>query len=33
MVQDYPDMVQVFTSLRDASEFQHLPAFENCAAY
>lgn len=32
-VQDYPDMVQVFTSLRDASEFQHLLAFENCAAY
>ena len=30
-VQDYPDMVQVFTSLRDASEFQHLPAFERCA--
>jgi hypothetical protein len=29
-VQDYPDMVQVFTSLRDASEFQHLPAFERC---
>jgi hypothetical protein len=30
-VQDYPDMVQVFTSLRDASEFRHLPAFERCA--
>lgn len=30
-VQDYPDMVQIFTSLRDASEFQHLPAFERCA--
>jgi len=30
-VQDYPDMVQVFTALRDASEFQHLPAFERCA--
>jgi len=30
-VQDYPDMVQVFTSLRNASEFQHLPAFERCA--
>jgi len=30
-VQNYPDMVQVFTSLRDASEFQHLPAFERCA--
>ena len=30
-VQDYPDMVQVFTALRDASEFSHLPAFENCA--
>jgi hypothetical protein len=30
-VQDYPDMVQVFTALRNASEFQHLPAFERCA--
>ena len=30
-VQDYPDIVQVFQMLRDASEFQHLPAFENCA--
>ena len=30
-VQDYPDMVQVFQALRDASEFSHLPAFENCA--
>jgi hypothetical protein len=30
-VQDYPDMVQVFTALRNASEFQHLPAFELCA--
>ncbi len=30
-VQDYPDMVQVFTNLRNASEFQHLPAFELCA--
>lgn len=30
-VQDYPDMVQVFTVLRDASEFQHLPALERCA--
>ena len=30
-VQNYPDMVQVFTSLRDASEFRHLPAFERCA--
>lgn len=30
-VQDYPDIVQVFTMLRDASEFQHLPAFERCA--
>lgn len=29
---DYPDMVQVVTSLRNASEFQHLPAFEQCAA-
>lgn len=30
-VQDYPDMVRVFTALRNASEFQHLPAFESCA--
>jgi hypothetical protein len=30
-VQNYPDMVQVFTALRDASEFNHLPAFERCA--
>jgi len=30
-VQNYPDIVQVLTSLRDASEFQHLPAFERCA--
>jgi hypothetical protein len=29
---DYPDMVQVVTALRDASEFRHLPAFERCAA-
>lgn len=28
---DYPDMQQVVTSLRNASEFNHLPAFENCA--
>ena len=30
-VSDYPDLVQVFTNLRDASEFNHLPAFEACA--
>lgn len=30
-VSDYPDMVQVFTRLRNASEFNHLPAFERCA--
>ncbi|MBN1563770.1 MAG: hypothetical protein JXA10_08020 [Anaerolineae bacterium] len=30
-VQDYPDIVQVFTMLRDASAYQHLPAFERCA--
>jgi hypothetical protein len=29
--QDYPDITQVFTSLRNASEFNHLPAFERCA--
>lgn len=27
----YPDIAYVFTALRDASEFQHLPAFERCA--
>lgn len=32
-VEDYPDIVQVFTQLRDASEFQHLPAFERCAGF
>lgn len=30
-VQDYPDITQVFTALRDASQMQHLPAFERCA--
>jgi hypothetical protein len=29
---DYPDMVQVVTTLRNASEFSHLPAFQNCAS-
>jgi hypothetical protein len=28
----YPDVYQVAQSLRDASEFGHLPAFEACAA-
>ncbi|MFO7632751.1 MAG: DUF2202 domain-containing protein [Caldilinea sp.] len=28
--EDYPDILQVITSLRNASEFNHLPAFENC---
>lgn len=28
----YPDLQYVAQSLRDASEFNHLPAFENCAA-
>lgn len=28
---EYPDITQVFTALRNASEFQHLPAFERCA--
>jgi hypothetical protein len=28
---DYSDLVQVFTALRNASEFNHLPAFEQCA--
>lgn len=31
-VSDYPDLVRVFTALRNASEFNHLPAFEACAA-
>ena len=30
-VSDYPDLVQVFTALRNASEFSHLPAFQACA--
>jgi hypothetical protein len=30
-VSDYPDLVQIFTNLRDASEFNHLPAFQACA--
>lgn len=29
--QGYPDVVQVFTNLRDASLYKHLPALENCA--
>ncbi|GIK64809.1 MAG: hypothetical protein BroJett018_26030 [Chloroflexota bacterium] len=30
---DYPDMVQVVTALRNASELGHLPAFERCASW
>ncbi len=30
-VSDYPDLVRVFTALRNASEFNHLPAFQACA--
>ncbi len=30
-VGDYPDLVQIFTNLRNASEFNHLPAFQACA--
>lgn len=30
-LQDYPDMIQVVTVLRNASEVNHLPAFQNCA--
>lgn len=30
-VSNYPDLVRVFTALRDASEFNHLPAFQACA--
>jgi hypothetical protein len=29
--QDYPDILQIITTLRDVSEFNHLPAFEACA--
>lgn len=29
-VENYPDMVQVFTSLMNASQDKHLPAFEKC---
>jgi hypothetical protein len=29
---EYPDILQVATTLRDASEFNHLPAFQNCAS-
>lgn len=28
---EYPDIAQVATALSNASEFNHLPAFENCA--
>jgi hypothetical protein len=28
---NYPDLTQIATSLRNASEFSHLPAFEQCA--
>jgi hypothetical protein len=31
-VQDYPDIAFVVRNLRDASEFNHLPAFERCVA-
>jgi hypothetical protein len=31
-VKDYPDILRVMTVLRNASEFNHLPAFEHCAA-
>jgi hypothetical protein len=31
-VAGHPDIVQVFTALRDASIDNHLPAFERCAA-
>ena len=28
----YPDIISVFTNLRDASQTRHLPAFERCAS-
>jgi hypothetical protein len=31
-VKDYPDILRVMTTLRNASEYNHLPAFERCAA-
>lgn len=31
VVADYPDILQVVTTLGDASEFSHLPALERCA--
>ena len=31
-ISEYPDMVQIATALRNASEFSHLPAFQNCAS-
>lgn len=30
-VAGYPDVVQVFTALRNASHYHHLPAFQRCA--
>lgn len=30
-VSAYPDLVRVFTNLRNVSEFNHLPAFQACA--
>lgn len=32
VVAGFPDIQKVFTSLRDASEFKHLPAFQKCAS-
>ena len=32
LVVDYPDITQVFTKLRDDSQYKHLPAFERCAS-
>jgi hypothetical protein len=31
-VKDYPDILRVMTALRNASAFNHLPAFERSAA-
>jgi hypothetical protein len=30
-VTEYPDITGVLQALRDASEYQHLPAFQKCA--
>lgn len=31
IVSSFPDITEVFTNLKNASEFKHLPAFQRCA--